>query len=417
MARGSIIKRCPVCRKKSGRTPDHVCSPQESAYYIVYRLNRKQKWEFGGYTKKDAERLLSQRVSEINNGAYREHQKTIFKDFAQIWLENCPKSRVKASTFRGYQTDIRLHLTPAFGTYFLKDIKQEQVQGFLSRLRERLDPKTVNNIRLTLYMILDYARKLKYTVENPVVDVKPYKIEHKEMDFLNPVEIRLLLEHSREPFKTLFLTAILTGMRRGELVALQWGDVDWNSNTIFIRRSLAWQTRKNIAVDAPRWEFISPKTKRSIRGVFMSPRLKEALEIHRITAPSNPYDLIFCNKEGNPLDPDHLVSREFLPTLSMAGLRRIRFHDLRHSYASLLIAQGENVKFIQSQLGHTSIQTTMDRYGHLLPVDHSLVGARVDKLVFGDVLSNVCLTNLSKTPLTMVEEDEVSSDILVDSIK
>ena len=117
----------------------------------------------------------------------------------------------------------------------------------------------------------------------------------------------------------------------------------------------------------------------------MSPKLKEALEIHRITAPITEADLIFVNKAGSPLDPDNTIKREFQPALRMAGLRLVRFHDLRHTYTSLLIAQGENIKFIQSQLGHASIQTTMDRYGHILPNTNKGVGERLDKLVFGEV--------------------------------
>ena len=104
--------------------------------------------------------------------------------------------------------------------------------------------------------------------------------------------------------------------------------------------------------------------------------------MHRLTAPVSAYDLVFCNSDGNPLEPDNMVKREFLPALSFAGLRRIRFHDLRHSYTSLLIAQGENVKFIQSQLGHSSIQTTMDRYGHLLPTNQYGVGSKLDSQIF-----------------------------------
>ena len=115
----------------------------------------------------------------------------------------------------------------------------------------------------------------------------------------------------------------------------------------------------------------------------MSPRLKESLEIHRINSPINEADLVFVNSAGSPLDPDNTIKREFQPALRMAGLRIVRFHDLRHTYTSLLIAQGENIKFIQSQLGHASIQTTMDRYGHILPNTNKGVGERLDRLVFG----------------------------------
>lgn len=117
----------------------------------------------------------------------------------------------------------------------------------------------------------------------------------------------------------------------------------------------------------------------------MSPKLKEALEIHRIKAPINEYDLIFVNKEGNPLDPDNIIKGEFQPALRMAGLWNIRFHDLRHTYTSFLIGQGENIKFIQSQLGHASIQTTMDRYGYIIPNSNHGAGERLDRMVFGEV--------------------------------
>lgn len=197
------------------------------------------------------------------------------------------------------------------------------------------------------------------------------------MDFLNPEEIRLLLEHSPEPDKTIFLIAILTGMRKGEVLALQWGDVDWNSDTIYVRRSLRFKMRKNIDTEDRRWWFDSPKTKYSTRAIIMSPHLKEALENHRFNQtvefaqkdkgkkPLNADELIFTNDAGCPVDPDNIIKRKFHPALERAGLRKIRFHDLRHTFASLLIDQGENIKFIQSQLGHASIQTTLDRYGHL----------------------------------------------------
>ena len=109
----------------------------------------------------------------------------------------------------------------------------------------------------------------------------------------------------------------------------------------------------------------------------------EALEIHRITAPVGKDDLVFCSKVGNPIDPAHFIQREFEPSLRRVGLRKVRFHDLRHTYATFLIAQNENIKFIQSQLGHASIQTTIDRYGHVLPNTHHGVGQRLDRL-FGD---------------------------------
>jgi len=120
-----------------------------------------------------------------------------------------------------------------------------------------------------------------------------------------------------------------------------------------------------------------------------SPALKVALRECWVIRKENTYDLVFTNSVGEPLDPDNLVRREFHPALSRAGLRRIRFHDLRHTYAALLISQGENIKFIQHQMGHASIQTTMDCYGHLLPEVSQGTGRRLDETVFGESVSKM----------------------------
>ena len=186
-----------------------------------------------------------------------------------------------------------------------------------------------------------------------------------------PEEIRLFLENVNSNYYTLFLTAVMTGMRRGELLALQWGDIDWNSNQISIRRSIY------------RGEFFSPKSKNSIRRIVVTPILRQALEQHRLLGKKSELGLIFSNKNGLPLNPENLIKREFHSALDRAGLRRIRFHDLRHSYASLLISQGENIKFIQSQLGHSSAKTTLDRYGHLMPNLENDAARRLDETVFG----------------------------------
>lgn len=371
MARGSIVKRFY-------KVPKNGVS---YSYSIIYYLGKKPKWETVGPNRKDAERLLSQRLSEISNGSFFKPTEITFQELSSKWLET-KQMRVKPSTFRGYKGDLKCHLLPAFGNNLLSQIDRDQIEQLLNRIRKVRSPDTVNNIRLTLLMVLNYAKSLRYISFNPIEEVKPFPLEHKEMDFLTPEEIRLLFKFSNEPFKTLFFVALMTGMRRGEVLGLQWGDIDWNSNTIFVRRSLYWLMRSESGQSEQRWRFIEPKSKRSKRAIIMSPKLKEALEIYRLMATGSPYDLVFCNKDGNPLDPDNLIKREFQPALRMAGLRMIRFHDLRHTYATLLINQCENIKFIQSQMGHASIQTTMDRYGHLLPVNQYGIGSKLDSQIF-----------------------------------
>jgi integrase len=162
-------------------------------------------------------------------------------------------------------------------------------------------------------------------------------------------------------------------MRLGELPALRWGDVDWASRRLWVRRSV---TRNGTIQE--------PKTRRSVRAVAIAPTLAYELREHRMRSPFKSDDaLIFCTAKGTTLSGVNLVRREFKPALKRAGLPSIRIHDLRHSFASLLIAQGEHPKLISEQLGHASVKITMDRYGHLMDQSYGDASARLDAVLFG----------------------------------
>jgi len=355
LAKGSVVQR-------------------SETWYAVYRDGGTQKWERAGSSKRAAERLLAKRMNQINSGTYQECEKILFEEFAEKWLSDYAKISVKSSTYIGYKAIVRLHLNPCFGKQFLHRISTSDIQKFVSEkiTKEKQSPKSVVNILVPFKEMFKHAVIWGYLKRDPSLYVRRPRVEQEEMDFLTPEEIRLFLENVNPVYYTLLLTAVMTGMRRGELLALQWGDIDWNSSEISVRRSVF------------RGEFIKPKTKNSIRRIVMSPVLRQALEQHRLFGRSSDMDLLFSNENGLPLDPENLIKREFHPALDRAGLRRIRFHDLRHTYASLLISQGENIKFIQSQLGHASAKTTLDRYGHLMPNLENDAARRLDKTVFGN---------------------------------
>jgi len=360
LAQGSIVKRSDI-------------------YYAVYRIGDKQKWEKVSPVKKEAEKVLAERLHDLNTNVVPEQPDILFKAFAAKWLADYAKVSVKKSTFDSYAAIFRLHLIPTFGNLNLRRISGAHIQAFVAAKvsKHGLSPKSVVNMLIPLKEMFKHATHWGYVRYDPSIAVKRPRVEQEEMDFLNPEEIAPFLQHVRPQYHALFLTAILTGMRRGELLGLKWGDIDWRSSQISVRRSLYKGT------------FVSPKSQNSVRRIIMSPTLKQYLEQHRLMAPQSELELVFCTDEGNPLDPDNMVKREFLTALDRAGIRRIRFHDLRHTFASLLIANGENIKFVQYQLGHASATTTLDRYGHIFPGTQKEAADRLDETVFGNSVSKL----------------------------
>lgn len=356
MARGSVIQ-------KSG------------SYYAVYRLDSgKQKWERAGRSKRAAEKLLAKRIDEINHGGFLEIKQILFKDFAQKWLKDYALINVKTSTYIGYETIVRLHLNPDLGDTYLHKITAEQIQELVSKKisKDGLSPKYVINIIIPLKKMFKDAYHWGYIRRDVTAFIKRPRLEYKEMQFLTPTEIRLFLKAVKPDYFVFFLMAVLTGMRRGELIALKWGDVNWVSRQISVNKSLF------------RGQVISPKTVQSVRRVILSPVLYYVLKQFYERSEKDNSAPIFHNKNGNYYDPANLIRREFLPALKRAGVKRIRFHDLRHSYCAMLIGQGENIKFIQMQMGHSSATVTLDRYGHLMPSNNNEYGCRLDNTVFGD---------------------------------
>jgi integrase len=177
-----------------------------------------------------------------------------------------------------------------------------------------------------------------------------------------------------------FLTAILTGMRLGELLGLQWSDIDWQSGQIKVRRALWWGKVNG------KWQWLlqRPKSKAAVRDIDVSDELQQELRKHRVVCPNSNADLVFCTSSRAPLEPRTLMRWHFQPALERSSLRKIRFHDLRHTSASLLIPEKENPKYIQRQLGHASIKMTYDTYGHLMEEANPEAASRLAAAVLMD---------------------------------
>ncbi|MBK5211601.1 MAG: site-specific integrase [Coriobacteriia bacterium] len=344
-------------------------------WYAYWRdPSGKQRAKAIGTRKKDAEAYVTTKQSEVWDGTYRDIQTITFPKFSEQWVRDYATVQVKPSTLLNYKNMIFHSLVPYFGDVPLSFITTADIQRYVAeRLASGRSPATVQKALVLLKGMLKQAGEWNYLKVNPALAVKAPRRQFIEMQALTPVEIPIFLDAFSPEWRSLFFTAIFTGMRLGELLALQWSDIDWKSGTIRVKRSV-WNGT-----------FQEPKTRNAIRVIGMSPMLTEVLREHLAVVPKSEAGLVFCTEAGKIIDGANLRHRIFEPALKAAGLRKIRIHDLRHTFASLLINQGENLKYVQNQLGHASITTTVDRYGHLMPDAHVDVGQRLDATVFPSV--------------------------------
>jgi integrase len=228
-----------------------------------------------------------------------------------------------------------------------------------------------------LKFILKDAVEHGYLTENTVAKVKPLRCERRDdsLHFLRPDQIVLLIGAAEEPYRTIYLVAVNTGLRRGELLGLRWQDVDLSRQLLHVRRSLGRIRDEEHYVVRE----MAVKTRQSRRTIDLSPTVVAALTARR-TGGDTHADYIFLSRASGPIDPSNL-NRVFRRHLALAGLPHIRFHDLRHTHASLLIAAGVHPKAIQARMGHASITTTLNTYGHLMPTAFQGIGEKLDALI------------------------------------
>jgi integrase len=251
-----------------------------------------------------------------------------------------------------------------------------------ARQLEGMNLGTLRKILVTLGQILSYSVRHKYLDHNPFKEAERPRGQSQEQEndspgsenirVLTPCQITdLLAQVHNTKYRTLFLLAIFSGARQGELLGLKWADVDWQNSQIHIQRTFN------------KGRFFTPKTKTSKRKIDLGPTVITELKKWKLACPKNGLDLVFPNKAGEPINYSNMVQRQFLPALNAADLPRIRFHDLRHTYASLMINQGENIKYIQSQLGHSSPTVTLNVYAHLMKPTNQEAACRLENTIFG----------------------------------
>jgi len=266
-------------------------------------------------------------------------------------------------TVDGYQSIIERSLKPALGRIQLKELQPRQIQSYYGKACEKLSPRTVTKHHRLLSQALRYAVKQGILGRNVCDLVTAPSWKGRRMKALTPGELETLLESaSSSQFYPVIYTAVSTGLRQAELLGLRWRDLDLDVCSISVSQTL--YKRRGII------EFKEPKTAHSRRRVAMTPKLALFLRDYRLECqlsgqPVGLDSLVFRNPAGKPLDPS-MLSHEFHRIVEQAGLDGVRFHDLRHTFASLALMRGAKPKVISEALGHSSVAFTMDTYSHII---------------------------------------------------
>jgi len=283
----------------------------------------------------------------------------LLAQYAAAWLDGL-EGLVLPSTVEAYAGRLQRHVLPRLANRRLDEIEVDDILALISDLRKQGYSGTTIAVTLTpLSRLFAHAVRRGLIEANPVSKLdrseRP-RVSRQERPVLNPDEIRRLLEAASPRYRTLLAAAVLSGLRQGELLGLHWRDVDFENQLIHVRTALD-RKRKDVP----------PKTARAVRAVILMPALAEALRQHKAaTRFHRPDDYVFTTRTGTPQHAPHVGLRALKPALEKAGLQPIRWHDLRHTFASLLIAGGANITFVSRQLGHTSSQITLGIYAHLL---------------------------------------------------
>jgi integrase len=344
-------------------------------YDAIWRAGGKQRSKTFE-TKHKADRFLTNTVRDAQDGNYVHVRPTPMSEVFKNWLDNYVAVRrkqglLKPSTAKSYKSMVKSHFGPAFGHYRSDRLSAAAVGDWERKMADRIEagtlsPKSFNHLVALLHSILKWSRKSaqRYLSHDPLTDIARLRPPKTERRFLEPDQIAALLAAAEPPVDAVLWLAVYSGLRRGELFGLQWTDLDETMNQIHVRRS-NYQC-----------EITAPKTGQSIRRVDLpAPVVKRLLDYRRAYPPKSG-NFIFRNESGTPIDPDKWFGEMFVPTAVRAGLRPavvsedddeqlIGLHTLRHTYASLLINQGEGIKYVSKQLGHASINITADLYGHL----------------------------------------------------
>ena len=359
------------------------------ALLTVTRDGRIVRRSIYAHTREEVARLLRRALRESEAGVPPASGTETLATFLAVWLE-ATRSSLRPQTWSTYERHLRLHVLPYAGRIRLAKLQPYDLQAlYRGRLEEGLSSTTVHHVHAILHRALGQAVRWGTVPRNVADLVDPPRMSRFEMRALTAGEVRRLLDAARgDRLEALYVLAVSTGMRRGELLALHWQDVD-----LPLRRASVTGTMQR----TPEGLVIGqPKTSKSRRLVMLSDMALRALERRREIeiaerASAGPlwYEtgLIFPNAIGRPLEPGNLLRRSYWPLLQRAGLPRMRFHDLRHTAATIMLSRGVHPKVASEILGHATVAITLDLYSHVTESMQAEAAQLMDETLAGPIPS------------------------------
>lgn len=364
----------------------HIVKRGKDSYSIKISVGKdaatgkyKYQWVSVKGTKKDAEKRLSDLLHQLDTGTFMKPGKTTVAEFLERWLKDYAWPNLAPRTAEGYESIIRQHLIHSLGSIALTQLRPEHLQRYYSEKlsggrydgKGALNPTTVSHHHTCLHRALKMALQWGLVSRNPADAITPPRPQRSQMQTMNEYEFQTFLEAARgTPYYSLFHLDLSTGMRRSELLALRWADVDLDliQGEVSVTRSLH-HLRDGSMI------FRAPKTAKGRRMIALPPQAVKVLKEHRqkqtleramLGIPLTDDDLVFSQPDGKALLPD-TVSHAWTKLVARAGLKHFRLHDARHTHASLLLKQNVHPKIVQERLGHATISTTLDLYSHVAP--------------------------------------------------
>lgn len=365
---------------------------KKTRYYVIGNGPDGKRVSHSKHTHSKDARAELHRVQVMEDaGTYQAPNANItFEELVDEYLQNYVKPRLKPRTLDDYTTSLKAHAVPFFGSTKLRSITPKMVADFVAELAAETtkggkpySPRRTNKNLTLVKQVFNVGVEWGYIERSPAANVKPVPSEHKEAEFLDISEVQRFLKSAEtEPeHYAMFATAVLAGLRMGELAGLQRGDIDLVKGVIYVRRQYH-----------PKYGFTAPKSWAGVRPVPLCEHLRGILSEYMDGTDGELDDVLFVNRHGKAIDLNVLTKytdrnrgREtgaFKRVLEDAGLRLVNFHSLRHSYAAILIHAGVTPKALQSVMGHSTISVTLDVYGHLYGDYLDGVVEKMDALVF-----------------------------------